>query len=255
MKTFTQFMAESADKDTSDYAPMQLQFGAHSIDELDENYQNSDIVHAEDEKKIAPLHAALTAHYHEYDDTHKKAIKEYTTSSHAMNNSLHAEAAGKDRNGRPFDADDHKRLMPQVKRMDKLVNKTKTPADMHVYSGTQTSPARFKSPDHKPGDPIKVKIPSFTSTSISKFQAEAFTGYDEHHEHDHDPLKDHTHMLKIHVPAGHKGAYIDHHSKNKGEREFVLPRNTTLHVHDKPELQNHGSNGPIAVWHAHIVKK
>jgi hypothetical protein len=95
--------------------------------------------------------------------------------------------------------------------MDSGMERHKTPHKLTVYSGIK----------YDPGEKMdKNKIvhhPSYLSTSLDKFTAKGFSN-----------CTTNKHVLKIHVPKGHPGAYVDHFSENPGEKEFILPRNTKL---------------------------
>lgn len=203
------------------------------------------------DSEVEDKHKDLVKHYSGFTPDHKKAIKEYTRTSINLNKTLLSEHKGFDHKGNPHDEEDHKRYMPQIKKLDSAMKKHKTPEDMHVYTGLGYSPAQYKSKDHNGTDPIKVHHPAFTSTSISRKEANTFAESSPHHEN--DSMKDHVHMMKIHVPKGSHGAYVDHHSSNDGEKEFMLPRNSKLHVHPVPEYSQNG-HSKMAIWHAKLVK-
>lgn len=289
MKTFKQFMKESEEKrnaeDDSDYQVGHAVFGKHSKnpDKKDDDDDKKDDDDKEDKNKksddddndgdddesgtddvneevsgglfsgagVEGKHEELTKHYSGFTPDHKKAIKDYTRSSFNLNSSLLSEHKGFDHKGNPHDPEDHKRYMPQVKKLDSAMKKHKTPSDMHVYTGLGYSPAQYKPEGHNGTDPIKVHHPAFTSTSLSLSNAKVFAEPAEHHEN--DAMRDHNHIMKIHVPKGHHGAYVDHVSAQGDEREFMLPRNTKLKVHPVPE---HHVDGGVkyAIWHAHIDK-
>jgi len=213
------------------------------------------------------LHARLEKHYdfgkyldsNKENNSHRATISSYTTNgARFVNNYLHKTYRGKK-------VDDmahygygvkgsHKEM---VKRMDDLVHKHKTPESMVVHSGIPESPHHLIKQqggyENKKG--AHIILPAYTSTSVSRTQAGNFSRYDDkaNAELSKQGMKVHKnakHMLKIYVPKGHHGAYVDHHSGNKGEREFILPRETRLHIHHEPEITH---NGKGVVWHAHIV--
>lgn len=74
-----------------------------------------------------------------------------------------------------------------------------------------------------------------------------------------DPKSEHTglrgpypvrHILKIHVPKGHPGAYVAPHSQHPHEREFTLPPGTKMHIHHEPEYCDKTHS---MVWHAKVL--
>jgi hypothetical protein len=178
------------------------------------------------------LHDSLKSHYSNFDNTDKEHIKTYTNSSWRINGTL---LRGKTGVEHP-DHDD------KVKGIDHLLSKHAAPHDMHVYTGVDDNhPLHDIESKHKEHNLIH---PGYTSTSISKSRAEGFaksTNTDKH-------------VLKIHVPAGHPGAYIDHLSANKGEKEFLLPRGTKLKVHPNPEVHHDLYGDKIHTWNASIHK-
>ena len=134
-----------------------------------------------------------------------------------------------------------------AKMMDKAVKTHTAPEDFHVYSGLR------KSPEHNLPKDGNVHMPAYTSTSLDKRTARHFARADDNSTH-WDGSKSFTppkHILKIHVPKGHHGAYVDHHSENPGEQEYILPRDTKLHIHHTPEYdkKNHSM-----IWTAHPIK-
>ena len=103
------------------------------------------------------------------------------------------------------------------KHMDNVINKSKTPHKLVVYSGTCHDPREIKSENNI------FHHPAYLSTSLNENFA---SGRGE------DLSFKNTHMLKIHVPKDHPGAYIPSISSdklaNETEREFTLPRHTNL---------------------------
>lgn len=200
---------------------------------------------AEEETKTSH---SLEKHYN-YDEEHHHTIKQYTggggssydtvNGSEPMNKALH-------KNKGKIEGTKHHNLMT---RMDKVVKKNKAPHDFHVYTGLHKSHEINKiKTSHN--DTIKLHHHGFTSTSLHKGIAVSFA---QSHE-----TKNH-HVLKIHVPKGHHGAYVGHHSGWNDEKEFVLPRGTKLHVHPKPTIEHSNPDYPESskyhVWHAKIVKE
>ena len=250
MKTFKEFITEA--KKFNGYTDVRLGFfrteQKKSINELkkpDPWKKELTPEQKEHAEKVEKLHNSLSSHY-KYNDSHIETIKKYTgggtnrhepNGSEILNKELH-EKRGKLGNSSLNEFKTH---------VDKLVKHHKTPHDMHVYTGVAEHHEITKMA--KDGnDNIKLHHHGFTSTSINKKVAEQFA---------HQNLS--RHIIKIHVPKGHHGAYVSHHSKNGYEKEFILPRGTRLHVHPKPTIINNdpygAKSGEFHVWHAKIVKE
>jgi len=252
MKTFKEFMIESI---KNGYSSVLLGFfrKSKSVKRLKESEDS--IEH------IDNLHHSLSKHYSKFDENHIKTIHKYSggagggshndpNGSEVMNKHLH-QNRGKIENTPHHDLQ---------KRMDRVVNRHETPHDMHVYTGIHHDhDLRKIAASHNSTDHIKIHNHAFTSTSIDKHVAKSFASRNGHGE---------SHTIKIHVPKGHKGAYIAHHSGQSasedehgpgGEKEFVLPRNTKLHIHPKPTVEKgrteSGREIHHHIWHAKIVKE
>lgn len=254
MKTFRQFITETQEKkkkQSNGYHVGHAVFGSHSIpyherlaDSVREEYSILSAKSSEEKE------AHLEKHY-KIDKEDKKPISNYSLQSYDLNQSLIHKHLHPDDH---WHAADHERMHgPLVSAMDKTLSKHKTPEDMHVYTGAGFSPERFKEKDHKPDQHIKVHLPAYTSTSLHQSQAEVFAKKDPV-EHKGE-YSDHQHMLKIHVPKGSGGLYLGSRSQFPQEKEFVLPRDSKVHVHPKPDIHQPLGVGkkPIAIWHAHLV--
>lgn len=240
---------------------------------------------------IAKLHDSLADHYHveqyptddsnELTDLHRvnrkrmESIRSYTGSGYQsinkrlLKNNGRKNALGFQR--RPYDDDyDHKwreqsynNVTRDISNIDHLVKSFRTPHDMHVYSGVKFDPLQF----HQGNKVMKVRMPAFTSTSLRPDKAEYFTGDSGHHwsdpedEYNDKKIRSYN-ILKIHVPQGSRGMYVGHYSGSMGEREFILPRNSKLHIHHEPQIidasdhdreRNLGDISIKQVWHAKLV--
>ena len=94
--------------------------------------------------------------------------------------------------------------------------------DTHVYSGMRSE---FKVPE----DGI-VHIPSFISTSLSPRIANDFSDL-----HDKKGVFNRR-FLRIHLPKGHNGAYVENLSNNRNEQELLLPSNQLLKINHTPKV-------------------
>jgi hypothetical protein len=123
--------------------------------------------------------------------------------------------------------------------LDTAVNRNSLSHDLHLYSGVKFNPGH-EAAKHPEGH---VHLPAFTSTTLDKSEARWFSRADD---------AGHEHILHIHAHAGTKGKYVDHISENDGEKEFILPRNTTLKVHPTPTKYTNNSGNTTHVWHATV---
>jgi hypothetical protein len=130
--------------------------------------------------------------------------------------------------------------------MHDVMSRFSTPHDLHVYTGTEWSPAR-----HHDGTSsvIKVHLPAYTSTSINPDIPKIFSWRDRHLQHPNPHYKNASNIIKIHVPADSHSFYV-----HQPENELILPANSRLHVHHKPEFVDHEGEGKtFAIWQAKLV--
>lgn len=115
--------------------------------------------------------------------------------------------------------------------------------DFHVYTGISGRNVKEK------GD---IHIPAFTSATTSKHVASEFVSPQrdrhtiEQHPDEHGNMVDHSvhHIIKIHVKKGQQvGAYIEHISPFKGENEFLINKNHTIHMSGNHEDHPHPASG------------
>lgn len=154
--------------------------------------------------------------------------------------------------------------------LDEATNFHKIPDAMTVMSGVKFHPGEeaAKNPHNR------IYLPAFTSTSIDKTIPHHF--YKDHplqfNEIQRNILKNSSieaynpkpaerHILHIHLPKGHPGAYVEGHSNFNGEFEMLLPRNLSLQVDPKPismeykgqDFGKHGISNKIHIWNSHPV--
>lgn len=173
-------------------------------------------------KKIEEIHQKLSGHYYKTQQKYEVPLKTYGMSSTNLNHSL---LSGE----RPSE---------QAFKLDHALNHTATPDDMVVYSGISSTHAQKVIANDV------VHHPSFLSTSLDLNTAASFS-----------MAQCSNHVLKIHVPAGHRGAYIGElHDRTKHEREFLLPRGLKLRFHrDKETILKRGHGNPdFHIHHATI---
>ena len=206
----------------------------------------------------------LSKHYDHYSDQQEDHITKYSNGSGKLNDYLHERYRNPEKDHNP-------RHEKDIKKMDDVVYQHRTPSSMIVHSGVPESPHHIihgqGGYENKEGG--HVVLPAYTSTSLSLKLASNFAKSDKeaneylakkHNNpkfltHKHHDMKDTVgfkHMLKIHVPKGHPGAYVAHKSYYGHEYEHILPRETHIHIHHDPEFDH--KNG-IVHWHADIVDK
>lgn len=172
---------------------------------------------------------ALSNHYHFQNPEHKEILTRYTGTRHTDPDAngnidhvfryINARILGiGDRVHVP--TDEH-----NMKTMDEALHVHAAPHDLVTYSGMGEDHG------HTVATNDRVHHPAYLSSSLNPTLALGFAG---HQTHGWDTV---SHMMKIHVPAGHPGAYVEHLTRNRNEHEFILPRNTTLRIdHSKREL-------------------
>jgi len=130
--------------------------------------------------------------------------------------------------------------------LDAAINLHKTPHKLAVWSGTGIDPR-----EHMNSEGI-VHHPAYLSTSLSPYIAKGFAINSRQYKLEGNEL--HTHLMKIHVPKGHPGAYVAH-LKNPDEKEFILPRNTKLkHIKTDTEQESFGYGSRKYFTHVHHMK-
>jgi hypothetical protein len=164
--------------------------------------QHADQVKKQADKKLVELHDKLSAHYYQTHQKHAIHLATYGTGSSNLNFAL-------------MDGE----TPTQALKLDHALNHQSTPDSMVVYSGISNGHAA------KVGANDVVHHPAFLSASLNMNIAAAFS-----------LSQNSNHILKIHVPIGHRGAYIgDLSGANKHEKEFLLPRGLKLRIHRDKE--------------------
>jgi len=194
-------------------------------------------------------HRALSNHYKFSSRQQLEHIHEYTKNDAAgINNAL-----WNDHENKTEDAKIH--FGPTIRSLDSAMKVHKTPEDMTVYSSS------VHDPREKKGSNDVVHHPAYLSTSIDPKIAHQRDMNIVHKVADDDDNRfvEHHNILKIHVPAGSKGAYVAHHSNYSREKEFILPRGTKLLHHStdttiKPREDNWSEDRHTHVHHMSVVE-
>jgi len=189
-------------------------------------------------KQLQHLEGKLQNHYYPFDRVQSHSIASYTTMSSGLNAYhwfKHKEP------GLHIPMEDYDEFS---KHMDSALTRYSTPHKITVYSGTRFDPRENM---NKKGI---VHHPAYLSTSLSKNKATEFgsfgyqNGYNKYH------------VMRISVPKGHAGAYVDHYSNSPNEREFILPRGLNLkHIHTQVHrtTDDLGTKREIHEHHMEIV--
>jgi hypothetical protein len=161
-----------------------------------------------DEVKTATK--SLAPDYSMYDMSHKKIIHRYRGDS--MGNINHKLTTNSYLN-----PDDRKNIVS----LDEALHVHSTPHDFVVFSGIDPEHAKnIISND-------RVQHPAYLSTSLAPHVAASFAKF----KPDEKSNGIEGHILKIHVPKGHPGAFVGHMDATLGEHELILPRGTILNIH------------------------
>lgn len=209
-------------------------------------------------KAIAPLHHLLAKHY-TFDPIHHQEIVDHMQDAHYNRelNSYH----WKTHHGTQPTPDEIKHHQKYTHIRDAHINKHTTPTHFTVYSGLPKHPVFYTHNQKIDKHGTTFQHPAYLHTTLSKHDAWPYaTNKDQINNGKHVGPKtnnhtvQHHHYLKIEVPKGRPGAYVGHipskhenpKSKSKGHNihgdefqygyhEFILPRNTKLKIHPKPE--------------------
>lgn len=178
------------------------------------------------------LHHSLSNHY-KFSKDHIDTIKKLTSDD----NKEEGQSEKINKHLRDMHAAGKKHINDfRVDKVDGLVNQHTTPHSFSVYTGTHHT--------IKPGIHHNA---SFLHTSTDPNTARIRSSLLNKKNNIGD-----KHIIKIHIPKDHPGAYISHHSRFSDEREFVLPRNTKLHVHAEHTTEEHFGQ-KIHTHHATII--
>lgn len=191
--------------------------------------------------KTNHLNKTFETHYSNFNGDERKHLIDYTESSNNLNGYLWDNHPRKDYENSFHDE--------KINHLDSAMTRHKTPHKLTVFSGTKFDPR-----NHMDENKI-VHHPAYLSTSLSKKTAASF-GTTNYHVDENGRVESEKHVLKIHVPKNHPGAYVDHFSDNKGEKEFILPRGTKLKYKytDTHKIQDEKDNHNIHEHHMEIVK-
>jgi hypothetical protein len=186
------------------------------------------------------LHDKLSAHY-KYTPEHRDELMNHTSDSPDLNNHLWNKHEGRSPLLSKLSWYDRDK---SVNKMDSALSSHKTPHAMTVYAGVNYDPTSRGETVHHP---------AYLSTSIHRDVSKGFAQHKRGSEHQAAG----KHIMAIHVPEGHSGAYVGHISRVSNEREFILPRGLNLKHSYTDTTMGHSSilrrPQPIHTHHMTIV--
>lgn len=230
---------------------IETSFGSHSkkktlSEDVSPVIKSHELSRAEQEE--AHLHTA-PIHDDKLNADEKEAVSDYTDNSTPLNGMLHDHDKGRDISRKEHDASKN-----TATHLDSALDKHKTTADMHVFTGIKFSPAKhFKKVAGKIPTTQKLHMPAYTSTSTKLGVASGFSDLTSHPNDERHGVNseddEKKHVLKIHVPAGSHAMSVRSHSFVEGENEILLHRGHTIEVHHEPTRYDHNT----FIWHAKVV--
>lgn len=125
-------------------------------------------------------------------------------------------------------------------RLNHSLHFHKTPKDLTVYSST------IHNPEQKKNSEGIMHHPAFISTTIDKDYADSW--FNKSYEHNEEGKRIH-HILKIHVPKGSPGAYVEHFTAVPGQHEFIIPKGSNLKYHHTEKLISPSKDDVINHYH------
>lgn len=239
--------------------PVLISQGKHSrIDEEREEPKvhdhTTDAVRHLEHENVHGLGKELEAHADHPSNQNLEHIVRYTSGSKTLNRELYNQHIND-----PDSEPDRHIGTHDVHGLDAALKHKTTDRPLTVFSGVKWHPGHAAQQNSQ----RKVFLPAYTSTSLRPHVAVDFAeAMERGTSNEYDSWESHhgpdNHMLKIHVPKGHHGSYVGDSSKYKEEKEFLLPRRTTLKIDPHPEVQHYrhdmgGKNGRVHIWNAHVV--
>lgn len=183
------------------------------------------------------------------------AITDYTDDSSSVNSHLHNEYYSKDQFGHA------KQTQQKIKKLDKVLAKSRIKQEVTVYSGLRESPQRAYKLYGVPYDqPIRLILPAYTSTSTKFKTACGFAQAGKFSTRLNRPMnyegKDKTYdwarnLIRVTLPTGTAAGSAMSQSSHEHENEFILHRRTIILVQPNPVMvDSYGET--ILVWSATI---
>lgn len=225
-----------------------IDFTKHSF-RIPSNYPGHLKIWRQPTNQIEQLHDTLVSQTGDFARHHMNAVHDYTNFSETYSRLHIGEAKGKPivPNDDSLSANFHERVNAAKRYSPVLSDAIKEHGGLNtkpftVYTGvSRHSVLDPNHPDAKKDENGHViyHAPAFSSTSIKESVAHDFLRDKPHEEFGkvHD-------VLKIEVPAHYKhGMYVEHHSKNQGEYEYLLDKGHRFVVDPNPSYI--GSSGKL----------
>jgi len=211
-------------------------------------------------KRISPIEQVHTALSDQYDDAlnqHRffSNLYHYTEDSEGLNkllfqNHLKGEKPSSIVSGH------------NVNALDSILADGRLQHPLTTFSGVKWHPGiqAAKHPSNR------LFLPAYTSSSISPAQASRFTMNFQKDKEEPYRFDDSTnlygpdrHLIRFNLQAGQQGQYLGDNSEFPNEKEFLLPRKTSLQLNPNPTIIPYKSNindkvGRLHIWDAHDVK-
>lgn len=156
----------------------------------------------------------------------KSAVRDYTEYSKDINYMLIK------RNGVP-----HPNHQNSVDKLDSAINSNKIKKDMVVYSGVKFNPNDIKDENGM------IRSPAYISATHNKSLAL-----------DYVPTQRRSHLLAIHLKAGHPAAHISKVSVWPHEGETLIGRNSTFR-HIGKKRYDIGEGRTVTIHHVEAVQE
>lgn len=188
-----------------------------NAEDSDEEYSN------EFYDELKKQHTDLSKQF-KFDPKQKRQIKKYSESSFPTNAAL----IGYHHFGES--ADDKTIHGIHIPTLDSVVNNP-IGRELTVHSGLGFDPR------NQMDSQGRIHFPAYTSTSIHPGVAHDFTG-------EYTPPEQ-RHKVKLSLKPHNRGAYLGDYA-NEEEREFLLPRNTTIKIHKSEQ-------NPDGTWTHHAT--
>jgi hypothetical protein len=125
--------------------------------------------------------------------------------------------------------------------LDSAVEKNTLEKPMTTYSGIGFDPAKIMN------DKGHLHIPCFTSATLHRGVALMYAA----------PTDSGHHVIQIRHKKGSAGLYIGDNEDLSPfmQKEFIMPRGTTLKIDKTPEIHHDASGTPVHVWKATRIKE
>ena len=209
-------------------------------------YESYDTTHIDnwhekrDNKRNALLQLELDQEHTDDDKTH---IYRYTAASRPVNKELfNRYESGNTSPLDKFDVNSNRyNFTHDLKGLDAAISRNKLKHELVTYSGVGEHVIARKNQEGL------LHLPAYTSTTVDKSTAHHFA------DSNRKNFKN-LHILRIVHPEGSAGVYTHNDAditQYATESEYVMPRGTTLHIKDSPEIYHDDHGNRVHVWTAH----